>query len=86
MDCTQFKDTVSHICLTGTVVASWSLTQEVAGLNPFNVMTNIFVTEFAEFNETFRKNPTYTPCFGLLVTSPLGFKATVASLSLLQKH
>ena len=27
----QFKDPVSGMCLTGTVVASWSLTQEVAG-------------------------------------------------------
>ena len=41
--------------LAGGVVASWSLTQEVAGSNPFTVMTNSFVTEFAEFNETFRK-------------------------------
>ena len=44
------------MCFAGTVVASWSLLQEVAGLNPFTVMTNIFVTEFAEFSETFRKN------------------------------
>ena len=35
------------MCLAGTVVASWSLTQEVA----FTVMTNIFVTEFNEFAE-----------------------------------
>ena len=27
----QFKDPVSHMCLAGTVVASWSLTQDVAG-------------------------------------------------------
>ena len=39
------------MCLAGAVVASWSLTQEVAGSNPFNVMTNIFVTKFAEFSE-----------------------------------
>ena len=44
-----FKDLVSHVYLAGTVIASWSLTQEVAGLNPFIVvMTNIFVTEFSE--------------------------------------
>ena len=34
----QFTDPVSHMYLAGTVVASWSLTQEVAGshivLNP----------------------------------------------------
>ena len=27
------------MCLTGTVVASWSLTQEVGSLNPLDVMT-----------------------------------------------
>ena len=49
MNWAYFKDPVS------TVVPSWSLTQE-AGSNPFTVMTNIFVTEFSEFSETFRKN------------------------------
>ena len=44
------------MCLAGTVVASWSLTQEVAGSSLFTVMTNIFVTEFSKFNETFKKN------------------------------
>ena len=42
------------MCLAGTLVASWSLTQEVAGVagsSPFTVITNIFVTEFAEFSE-----------------------------------
>ena len=48
------------MCLAGTVVASWSLTQEVAGSNPFTVMTNIFVTEFSEFTETFRENSNVT--------------------------
>ena len=52
----HFKDPVSHMCLAGAVVASWSLTLEVAGLNPFIVMTNILVTEFSEFKESFRKN------------------------------
>ena len=31
MNWPQFKDPVSHMCLAGTMVASWSLTQEVAG-------------------------------------------------------
>ena len=44
MNWTQFKDPVSHVCLAGAVVASWSLTQEVAGSSPFTVMTNIFVS------------------------------------------
>ena len=37
----QFQDTVSHMCLAGAVVASWTLTQEVADLSPFTLMTNI---------------------------------------------
>ena len=44
------------MCLAGAVVASWSRTQEVAGLSPFTAMTNIFVTEYAKFSETFGKN------------------------------
>ena len=51
MNWAQFKERTSHVCLSGTVVASWSLTQEVAGSSPFTVMTNIIVTEFAEFSE-----------------------------------
>ena len=30
MNWAQFKDPASHMCVAGTVVASWSLTQEVA--------------------------------------------------------
>ena len=51
MNWTQFKDHVSHVCLAGTVVVFWSLTQEVAGSSPFTVMRNIFVNEFTEFSE-----------------------------------
>ena len=32
----QFKDPVSHLFLTSTVVASWFLTQEAAASNPSN--------------------------------------------------
>ena len=32
----QFKDLLCFLCLAGTVVASWSLTGEVAGSSPFN--------------------------------------------------
>ena len=32
---TQFKDPVSHMCCASAVVASWSLTQEVAGWQGF---------------------------------------------------
>ena len=45
------KDPFSHMCLAGAVVASWSLTQEVAVSYRFALMTNIFVTDFAEFCE-----------------------------------
>ena len=36
MNWAGFEDPVSHMCLARAVVASWSLTQEVVGLNPFN--------------------------------------------------
>ena len=48
MNCNQFKDSVYRMCHAGAVVATWSLTQEVACFNPFTVMTNILVTEFSE--------------------------------------
>ena len=51
MNWAQFKDPVSHMFLVSAVVASWSLTQNMAGSSHFTVMTNIFVTEFAEFIE-----------------------------------
>ena len=51
MNWNQFKDPVSHMCLAGAVVASWSLTQEIAGSSPFTV-TNIFFTEFSELGKT----------------------------------
>ena len=47
MNWAQFKDPVSHMFLADTVVASWSLTQEVAGSSPSIVLTNIFFTEFS---------------------------------------
>ena len=34
------------MCLTGTVVISWSLTQEVAASSPFIVMTKILSLNF----------------------------------------
>ena len=51
MNWSQFKDPVSNMCLAGAMVPSWSFTQEIANLNPFTVLTNIFVTEFSEFSE-----------------------------------
>ena len=49
MNWAQFKDPASHMYLAGTVVASWSLTQEPTGSSTFD--DNIFVTEFSEFGE-----------------------------------
>ena len=46
MNWAQFKDPASYRCLAGAVVASQSLTQEVAGLSTFNDM--FFVPEFSE--------------------------------------
>ena len=43
----QFKDPVAHMCLAGTVVASWYLTQEVAGSSSFN-NKYLFVIQFTE--------------------------------------
>ena len=45
----QIKDPVSHVCLVGAVVASYSpAQQEVASSNTFTVMTIFLVTEFSE--------------------------------------
>ena len=47
----KFKDAVSHTCLAGAVVVSWSLTQEIAGSGPFTVLITILVTEFSKSSE-----------------------------------
>ena len=52
----QFKDPVSHMCLAGSVVGSWSLTLEVAGSSPFTIMANIFSLNSLNSVKTFRKN------------------------------
>ena len=57
MNWAQFKDPVSHMCLAGAVVASRSLTKEVAGSSPFTVMAKIFFTEFAESVKHLGKTP-----------------------------
>ena len=53
MNWAQFEDPVSHMCFASTVVASWSITQQVAGLSLFTVMTNIFSLNSVK---TFREN------------------------------
>ena len=37
----QFKDPLCYLCLAGTVVASWSLTQEVASWNIFLSLNSV---------------------------------------------
>ena len=55
MNFAKFKDSVFHMCLAGVVVASWALTQEVAGTNPFN---DKYLLSFNLLNlmKAFRKN------------------------------
>ena len=38
MSWAPFKDIVSHMCHAGAMVASWSLTQEVASLKVFRCL------------------------------------------------
>ena len=52
----QFKDPPRCLCLPGAVIASSSLTKQVAGSNPYTVMTNIFVTDSEKSKETCREN------------------------------
>ena len=56
MNWAGYKDPVSHMCVADTVVASWSLTQEVAGLSPFTVMTNFLSLNSLNSVNIFSKN------------------------------
>ena len=42
MNLSPFKYPVCHMCLLDAVVASWCLTQQMAGSSPFTGMTNIW--------------------------------------------
>ena len=57
MNWAEFKDPVSHVHLAGTVVASWSLTKDVAGSSPFTVTTNIYVKTFRKNSNVFTELP-----------------------------
>ena len=50
-------DPVFHMSLAGTVVGSWSLTQEVAGSSPFTVMKNILPLNSANSVKKIGKTP-----------------------------
>ena len=57
MNWAQFKDPLCYLCLADAVVASWSLTQEVAGSNNLFKMTILFVAELnVNSVKTFREN------------------------------
>ena len=72
MNWAQFKDLVSHMCLAGTVVACWSLTQEVAGWQVrVLLMSYIFITEFAEFSEKHLGKTPLVYVFDLQVIFPV---------------
>ena len=47
----SLKHELGSMCLAGAVVASWSVTQGMAGSSSFTVMINIFVIEFGKFSE-----------------------------------
>ena len=52
MNWAQFKDPTLFGVFAGTVVASWSFTQEVAGLSPFTVMTNFYQIQWKHLGKT----------------------------------
>ena len=61
----QSKDPVSHMCLAGTIVAFWSLTQEVEGLSPFTERTIFLSLTMLNSMKTLRENS-----IGLLQNDP----------------
>ena len=59
MNWTQFKDTISYMCFAGTMVAPWSLTQQVAGWQVWalSLQWQIFLLlNSANSVKTFREN------------------------------
>ena len=54
MNYAKFKDPVFNMCLAGTAVASWSLTQEVTGFSPFTVQSSKFIANIVKgFDDLF---------------------------------
>ena len=54
MNWAQFKDPVCYLSLAGAVVAPWSLTQDVAGLNPCTelILSNSFIVTTNDTNSS----------------------------------
>ena len=59
------------MCLAGTVVAYWSLIQEVVGSRPFTVMTNTFSLNSLNSVKTFRKNVIRKACIDLSLSGSI---------------
>ena len=60
MNWAQFEDPLYYLCLAGTVVTYWSLTQEVAGSNNLLKRILFFVTEFSNSVKTLRETQMIT--------------------------
>ena len=56
MSWVHFTDPISHMRPAGAMVASWYLTQQVAGLNPFIAMIHILSLKSVNSLKTFREN------------------------------
>ena len=70
MNCSQFTDLVSDLCLASTVVAPLSLTQEMAVSKSFTVMTNILSLNLLNSVKTFRENSNGDVNLDQAVTKP----------------
>ena len=81
MNWAQFKDPVSAMCLAGTVVISWALTEKVVGSSSFTVMTKYYsansvtkiICHYSEFSETFKNSNIQYP-----TTSIISWKCCLA--------
>ena len=66
----QFKGSFSHMCLAGTEVAFWSLTQKVEGSRPFNDYYFLYLNS-PNSAKIFRKTPISSCVWSLWgLTSP----------------
>ena len=54
MNWDPFKDLLPHLCLSGSVITSWCLTEEVAGSNNL-VFYKSYGTECAEFSNNIQE-------------------------------
>ena len=73
----QVKDPVCYLCLSGSVVASWSPTQEVADLNPCTelILFNYFIltTNHTNSSEIRLKQNKYGELHQIILTDILSY-------------